>query len=238
MLNTILRNHLLSENLQWNYGSFNVYPYLSRARSQNFVWHLFCLLTTEGKNIVKLLAISRTCQFQFFFTDLPRNFWKIARLLGKIKNTITLRFISLYFLSKKSSSERTCPYWQWIVFTIKIKGHWPVPMVWKKTIHAVCGEDNIIIFQRENLNYLIVCFTQHTAVPCVFNAFDFCCRFVYRVLSVGHMKWGYKCCVVTHCAADILVVSLGLFTFTCIAFLLQLWIKTSNLDYSIWVMPK
>ena len=96
----------------------------------------------------------------------------------------------------------------------------------------------IIIFQRENLNYLIVCFTQHTAVPCVFNSFDFCCRFVYRVLSVGHMKWGYKCCVVTHCAADILVVSLGLFTFTCIVFLLQLWIKTSNLDYSIWVMPK
>ena len=189
LLNTILRNHLLSENLQWNYGSFNVYPYLSHARSQNFAWHLLCLLTTEGKNIVKLLAISQTCQFQFFFTDLPRNFWKIAQLLGKIKNTITLRFISLYFLSKKSFSERTCPYWQWIVFTMKIKGQWPVPMVWKKNIHAVCGEDNIIIFQRENLNYLIVCFTQHTAVPCVFNAFDFYCRFVYRVLSVGRMKW-------------------------------------------------
>ena len=45
LLNTILRNHLLSENLQWNYGSFNVYPYLSHARSQNFAWHLLCLLT-------------------------------------------------------------------------------------------------------------------------------------------------------------------------------------------------
>ena len=104
------------------YGSFNVYPYLSHVRSQNFAWHLLCLLTTEGKNIAKLLAISQTCRFQFFFTDLPRNFWKIARLLSKIKNTVTLRFISLYFLSKKSSSERTCPYWQWIVFTVKIKG--------------------------------------------------------------------------------------------------------------------
>ena len=89
-------------------------------------WWLWKILSMV-ENIVKLLAISQTCQFQFFFTDLPRNFWKIPRLLGKIKNTITLRFISLYFLSKKSSSERTCPYWQWnIVFTMKIKGTYGV----------------------------------------------------------------------------------------------------------------
>ena len=87
-------------------------------------------------------TLGKPVNSNFFCTDLPRNFWKIARVLGKIKNTITLRFISLYFLSKKSSSERTCPYWQWIVFTIKIRGQWPVPMVWKKTIHAVCGRDN------------------------------------------------------------------------------------------------
>ena len=34
----------------------------------------FWLSTTEGKNIVKLLAISKTCQFQLFLTDLPPNF--------------------------------------------------------------------------------------------------------------------------------------------------------------------
>ena len=38
-----------------------------------------------------------------------------------------------------------------------------------------------IIFQRENLNNLIVCFT---SVPCFFNTFDFYCRFVCRALSV------------------------------------------------------
>ena len=47
-----------------------------------------------------------------FSTDVPSNFWKIARLLGKIKNSVSLRFISLSFPIKKSSSERTCPYWQ------------------------------------------------------------------------------------------------------------------------------
>ena len=116
-------------------------------------------LDNWGQKCCQTLGNKPNLSIPIFFTDLPRNFWKIARLLGKIKNAITLRFISLYFVSKKSSSERTCPYWQWIVFTMKIKGQWLVPMVWKKNIHAVCGEDNIIIFQRENLNYLIVCFT-------------------------------------------------------------------------------
>ena len=36
-----------------------------------------------------------------FPTDVPSNFWKIARLLGKIKNTVSLRFISLSFPRKK-----------------------------------------------------------------------------------------------------------------------------------------
>ena len=179
LLNTILRNHLLSENLQWNYGSFNGYPYLSHARSQNFAWHLLCLLTTEGKNIVKLLAISQTCQFQLFFTDLPRNFWKIARLLGKIKNTITLRFISIYFLSKKSSSERTCPYWQWIVFTIKIKGQWPVPMVWKKTIHAVCGRDNNNYYYFPKGKFKLFNSLFHSTYSCTL-----CFQFIWFLLPI------------------------------------------------------
>ena len=52
-------------------------------------------LDTQGKNIVKLLAISQTRQLQLFLTDLPPNFWKITRLLGKVKNTVSIRFISL-----------------------------------------------------------------------------------------------------------------------------------------------
>ena len=79
------------------------FPHLSHARSRNFAWHRLWLATTEGKNIVKLFTTSQTRQFQLFSTNLPSNFWKIARLLGKIKNTV----------SKRSSSERTCPYWQW-----------------------------------------------------------------------------------------------------------------------------
>ena len=60
---------------------------------------------------------------------------------------------------------------------------------------------------------MIVCFTQRSAVPCVFNTFDFYCRFVYHVLPVGHNLCNEdKCCVVTHCVADIVVASLGLFT--------------------------
>ena len=35
-----------------------------------FLW----LSTTEGKNIVKPLTISQTCQFQLFLTDVPFNF--------------------------------------------------------------------------------------------------------------------------------------------------------------------
>ena len=95
------------------------YLYLSHARSRNFAWHLLWYSFTKSKNIVKLLAKSQTRQLQLFSTDKNSNFWKIARLLGKMKNTVSLRFISFIFSSKKSSSERTCPYWQWIVCTVK-----------------------------------------------------------------------------------------------------------------------
>ena len=115
----------------------------------------------------------------FFFTDLPRNFWKIARLLGKIKNTITLRFISLYFLSKKSSSERTCPYWQWIVFTIKIKGQWPVPMVWKKTIHAVCGRDNNNYYYFPKGKFKLFNSLFHSTYSCTL-----CFQFIWFLLPI------------------------------------------------------
>ena len=62
---------------------------------------------------------SKSFNSNYFCTDLRSNFWKIAKLLRKIKNTVSLRFISLSFPSKTSSSKRTRAYWQWIVCTMK-----------------------------------------------------------------------------------------------------------------------
>ena len=76
-----------------------------------------------------------------FSTDLPSNFWKTARLLGKIKNIVSLRFISLSFPIKKSSCERTWPYWQWIVCTMK-KGNDRCLWSAGKNFNVVCCEDN------------------------------------------------------------------------------------------------
>ena len=49
-----------------------------------------------------------------------------------------------------------------------------------------------IIFWRENLNYLIVCFTYNLyfvslSVPCFFNTFAFYCQYVYLALSVENI---------------------------------------------------
>ena len=72
---------------------------------------------------------------------------------------------------------------------------------------------------------------------CFFNTFDFYCRFA---LSVG--RYEDKGCVVTNCAANILVVSLVLFTWLvyvrtyCVP--IATLNKTSELDYSIWATPK
>ena len=109
------------------------------------------------------------------------------------------------------------------------KGQWPAPMVRRKNIHTVCCEDNY--FPKEK-----------------FKLFNSLFHSVYLVFSIRLISiavpylWDVckedKCCVVTHHEADILVASLGLFTFARIACLLQLWIKTSDLDYSIWAMPK
>ena len=160
------------------------YPYLPHARSRHFAWHLLWIWTTKGKNIVKLSAISQTRQFQPFSTDLPSIFWKIASLLGKIKNTVSLRFRSLSFPSKKSSSERTRPYWQWIVCTMK-KGN--DRYLWSaraKTFTPYAART--IIFQRENLNFLIVCFTQCTlffSIPLISIADLFAVRYLWDLCN-------------------------------------------------------
>ena len=61
LLNKILRNHLLSETLQWNYASFNV-TLIYLPHDHGILCDTFFGLdsTTEGKNNVKILAISQT----------------------------------------------------------------------------------------------------------------------------------------------------------------------------------
>ena len=149
------------------------------------------------------------------------------------------------------------------------KGKWSVPMVHrKKTLTSSAAR--IIIFRKENLNHLIVCFTTCTLFFHVRFLFSICLpgvicgTYVTRINVVSwhfarqtlwsrrllvyfaclrsHVFRAYKCCVVTLRAADTLVASLAcllrLFTFSRISCLLQLWIKTSDLDYSIWATPK
>ena len=67
--------------------------------------------------------------------------------------------LSLSFPSKKSSFERTCAYWKWIVCTMK-KGNDRYLLSTGKTLMPCAAR--IIIFRKENLNHLIpvVCFTK------------------------------------------------------------------------------
>ena len=154
LLSKILRNHLLSKNMQWSYASFNVsfnYPMYGIME--------FCVATDNWAQ-------------------------KYCQTLGSKPNHFT-----------------------------------PCAM---KTI----------IFQRENLNYSIVCFTQYPVFQkSLFSITDlFAVRYLWVVCNED------KCCVETQRAADIRVA--WLVTFARIACPLQLWIKTSEPDYSIWVTPR
>ena len=130
------------------------------------------------------------------------------------------------------------------------KGQWLVPLVWRKNIYTFCFKDNIIL-QRENLNHLIVCFTQ-----CLFNMLGICT--VGNCVSLLQGFWEHKsgikypptrtffltCFLHTlyESFTGQILTSLGLSMFTGIACRLQLWIKTSNLENSIsstcWITSK
>ena len=73
-------------------------------------------------------------------------FLKNRRLLGKIKNTVSLRFMSLSFPNKKSSPERTGPSLLATNSLYKEKGQWPLPIFRRKNIHAVCCDDKFKLF--------------------------------------------------------------------------------------------
>ena len=153
--------------MQWNYASFNVtLKIISCARSWNFAWHLLWHLTTERKNIIKLLAISRTihtvcCKDDHF----PKGKFKLFKLL-----------LNLYLI--------------------------------------VCFTQCTLFFQK-------VCFLLPICLPCVI-----CGSYVAKINAV-----------LRHSARQTFA-SLGLFTFACIACVWQVWIKTSELHYSIWATPK
>ena len=167
LLDYILRNYLLSKNMQWNYASFNVtLKIISCTRSWNFAWHLLWRLTTESKNIIKLLAISRTihtvcCKDDYF----PKGKFKLFKLL-----------LNLYLI--------------------------------------VCFTQCTLFFQK-------VCFLLPICLPCVI-----CGSYVAKINAV-----------LRHSARQTFA-SLGLFTFACIGCVWQVWIKTSELHYSIWATPK
>ena len=100
LLNKILRNDLLFENLQWNYPSFNV-TLIYLMHNQGLLHDIFFgsrqlrakYCQTFGNKSNPVNSTDRQ-------TDLPSNFLKIARPLGKIKHTLSLRFINLYFRAK------------------------------------------------------------------------------------------------------------------------------------------
>ena len=78
-----------------------------------------------------------------------------------------------------------------------------------------------VCFTRYTLLFQYVCLLFPICLPCVI--FD---MYVTRIHAVSWHTTQQK------------FASLGLFTFARIAWILQLWIKTSVLDYSIWATPK
>ena len=86
----------------------------------------------------------------------------------------------------------------------------------------------LLFYKGKIFNYLIICFTQCTLFPKVYFLLQIClpcitCRMY--VTKINAVLW--------HRTQQIFA-PLGLFRFACIVCLLQLWVKTSKLDYSIW----
>ena len=107
----ILRNHFLSENLQWIVRHSMLLLFISCTITG------FCAISSLaidnwGQKCCQTLGNKANPSIPIIFDRFTFKFLKNRRLLGKIKNTVSLKFIRLSFPSKKSSSERTCPYWQ------------------------------------------------------------------------------------------------------------------------------
>ena len=209
LLNEILRNHLLSENLQWNYASFNV-NLIYLTHNHGILPDIFF-----GSRQLKAKTLGPIIFHRFTFQDKKCRKLEIYKFIFSTQKIVLWEDMSLLAMNSLYNE----------------KGQWPVPMVRRKGIHAVSWE----VFLRESLNYLwfhsvylvfqYVCFLLPICLPCVIYG-----TYVTRIKAVS---W--------HIARQTfasLACSLGLFTFGRIACLLQLWIKTSDLDYSIWATPK
>ena len=103
-------------------------------------------------------------------------------------------------------------------------------LVISQTVPFTLCAARTIIFQRENLNYLIVCFNQCTLS---FQKSLFSIADLFAVHYLWVVKIKIKINAVLWHSVRQTFTSLGLFMFAHIACLLQLWIKTSELDYSI-----
>ena len=190
-------------------------PLLISCTITEFSVTLLWLSITKDKNIANLFATSQIRQLQLFSTDLTSNFWTIAQHLGKITNTVSLRFISLS-LPSKNRPERA--YWQWIVCTMK-KGNDRYLWSEGKNIHVVCCDENYFPWGK-------------------FKLFSSLFHSVYLVFSIRlvsfanlfahvHDLWDVcnkdKCCVVTYRAVDIRIP--WIVYLACLP-----WIKISHLD--------
>ena len=155
---------------------------------------LHWLSITKDKHIAKLFATSQIRQLQLFSIDSTSNFWTIARRLGKITNTVRLRFISLS-LPSKNRPERA--YWQWIVCTMKKGNDW---YLWSegKNIHVVCCEENYFPWGKFKLFSSLF-----HSMYLVFSIRLVSFANLFAVLYLWDVCNKDKCCVVTYRAVDI-----------------------------------
>ena len=157
---------------------------ISCTRSWNFAWHIFWHLTTESKHFVKLLAICQTIYNVCFKDDyFPKGKFK---LFGGLFHSGYLVFSKCLF----SIADLFAVRYLLVLCTRPWSVAWH--LLWSSTNSnswqsakpfTPCAA-RTIIFQRENLNYFIVCFTQCTRF---YKTFVFFSWFVCRASSVGRM---------------------------------------------------
>ena len=128
----------------------------------------------------------------------------LPSLLPLFISSTTTQFCVISFLAFDNWGQKYCEtlgHKPLLAINSTEKGQWPVPIIRDKNIHAVCCKDNYV-FQRENLNYLIICFTWCTLL------FQYVCFLLPICLPC--FSWGAycnegKCCFATHRAVDISV---------------------------------
>ena len=192
LLNMILRNHLLSENLQWNYGSFNVYPYY-------LIITEFCVTSSLapdnwGQKHCQTLGNKPNLAIPIFFDRFTYKFLKNRPGLGKTyKKYHNLKVYKFIFSEQKIILWEDT--WQWIVFTMKKGNDW---YLWSggKTF-TLCDARTIIIIIFPKGKFKLFNSLFHSAylvfsIHLISIADLFTLRYLWDVCNED------KCCVVTH----------------------------------------